>query len=179
MFADTDCSSLSLLRPVKTALGQQQYSFDPESFGVDDDNQNIKPSDIQSFQPGRWKLISGGTTELSSDITYYISSTSLNTNDGLNPDTAFATIQKFVDTAVTFNTGGHSIIGKIAHGTYEESVQLKPFYGGGRIMRLVLVLKHLFVTTLRPGIYIYRFESFSLYQSEHTSQLQPNKQAKQ
>lgn len=108
-----------------------------------------------------------------------ISSTSLNTHDGLNRDTAFATIQKFVDTAVTFNTGGHSIIGKIAHGTYEESVQLKPFYGGGRIMRLVLVLKHLFVTTLRPGIYIYRFESFSLYQSEHTSQLQPNKQAKQ
>jgi len=74
-----------------------------------------------------------GRLFLTASRTYYVNGASgANTNDGLSAGTAFATIQKAVDTVADLDLGVHNATISIAAGTYVEAITLKPLTGAGR-----------------------------------------------
>lgn len=76
--------------------------------------------------------------KLSADRTYYVRKDGDDENSGLvdNAGGAFLTIQKAVDVASDLDTNGHTVTIQVRDGTYEESVNLKPFIGDGLIQIL-------------------------------------------
>lgn len=63
--------------------------------------------------------------------TYYVSVTGDNTNDGLTPETPFATIQHAVNTVQNLDLGLHNVIIQLADGAYAENVLLRNTIGAG------------------------------------------------
>jgi hypothetical protein len=77
----------------------------------------------------------GGRELLSAPRTYYVDGASGNDgNDGLTSGTAFATIQKAVDTAASLDTGIHNVTIDVASGTYPDPVVLKSLVGAGEVI---------------------------------------------
>lgn len=66
--------------------------------------------------------------------TYYVDTAGSDSNNGLTSGTAFATIQKAVNTAANLDNQGFDVTISIAAGTYNESVQLKSFLGAGDVI---------------------------------------------
>jgi len=72
--------------------------------------------------------------KLSADRTYYISTTGLDTNDGLTAGTPFLTIQKGYDTAVEFDFNSKVVYLQCADGTYNAGLSItRPWIGGGTL----------------------------------------------
>lgn len=72
---------------------------------------------------------------LSSDRTYYVSAIGgNNSNDGLTPETSFATIQKFIDTITSIDLNGFNINCQVIPGTYNQPIQLKSVKTNGGIV---------------------------------------------
>lgn len=63
---------------------------------------------------------------------YYVSTSGNDSNDGLTSGTAFATIQKAVNVANSFNLNGYNVTIQVADGAYERVV-LPPINGSGTI----------------------------------------------
>jgi hypothetical protein len=77
----------------------------------------------------------GGRELLSAPRTYYVDGASGNDgNNGLTSGTAFATIQKAVDTAASLDTGIHNVTIDVASGTYPDPVVLKSLVGAGEVI---------------------------------------------
>lgn len=81
---------------------------------------------------GRVFFAGGGVREsLSADRTYHVDGAAgSDGNDGRSPATAFATIQKALDTVAAIDLGGHDATISVADGTYAENLVLKPLIGG-------------------------------------------------
>ncbi|MCG6857989.1 MAG: DUF2793 domain-containing protein [Salaquimonas sp.] len=78
---------------------------------------------------------SDGREQLTADRTYYISTTGSDSNDGLSAGSPFATIQKFLDTALeTLDLGGFDCVGQLADGTYDSGYLQYPQTGSGRVI---------------------------------------------
>lgn len=79
----------------------------------------------------------GGRELLTANRTYYVRTDGNNSNDGLANTSggAFLTIQKAVDVVSgTVDTGGYTVTIQVADGTYAETVSLKQFVGGGKVL---------------------------------------------
>lgn len=75
--------------------------------------------------------LAGAREMLSADRTYYVdAAVGDDTQSGLGPGAAFATIQRAVDAVATIDMAGHTAIISVAPGTYAESVSLKNLVGG-------------------------------------------------
>jgi hypothetical protein len=70
---------------------------------------------------------------LTANRTYYVSPTGNNSNDGLTPGSAFATVYKAYDVALKkLDTAGYTVTAQLADGTYNETVQISaPLVGSG------------------------------------------------
>ena len=73
--------------------------------------------------------------KLSADRTYYVRTDGSDSNNGLANTSggAFLTIQKAIDVATSFDTGGNTITINVGDGTYSAGATLKPYLGGGVI----------------------------------------------
>lgn len=73
--------------------------------------------------------------KLSADRTYYVRTDGSDSNNGLANTSggAFLTIQKAIDVATSFDTGGYTITINVGDGTYSAGATLKPHLGGGVI----------------------------------------------
>lgn len=77
--------------------------------------------------------LAGGRELLTAARTYYVNGlTGSDANNGLAPGTAFATIQKAVNTVASLDLSIYDATISIAAGTYAEEVFLKPLIGAGR-----------------------------------------------
>jgi len=86
----------------------------------------------------RWFLINSGgapAAPSAAPATLFVSTTGDDANDGLTEATAFATIQKAVDTMVSYPIpeGEFKTI-KVAAGNYTQTTSLSPFEGGGVVV---------------------------------------------
>ena len=61
---------------------------------------------------------------LTENLNYYVSTTGNNSNNGLTPSTAFATIQAAVNAARKWRMNGNSIIVNVANGTYSAGADV-------------------------------------------------------
>jgi hypothetical protein len=74
---------------------------------------------------------------LTANRTYYVSPTGSNSNDGLTPATAFATIYKAYEVALKqLDTAGYTVTAQLADGTYNETVQISAALVGGGVFAI-------------------------------------------
>lgn len=71
------------------------------------------------------------STTLSANLTYYVSPTGDDTNDGASTTTAFKSIEKAVNVASAIDLNGYGITIKLLDGTYETGARLRPYKSGG------------------------------------------------
>lgn len=77
----------------------------------------------------------GGRELLTAPRTYHVDGSAGNdANNGLSSGTAFATIQKAVDTAASLDLGVHDVTISVATGTYATPVVLKSLVGAGDVI---------------------------------------------
>lgn len=81
-------------------------------------------------------LVDGGNTideiksdVLTSDVTYYVSTTGSDSNDGLTEATAFRTIQHAIG-IIPKNLNGCIATIKVVNGTYNETLNINRYFGG-------------------------------------------------
>lgn len=74
--------------------------------------------------------------QLSADLSYYVRLDGADTNTGLvnSAAGAFRTVQKAIDVATTWDVNGKTITIFVGVGTFNESMTLKPYVGGGTIL---------------------------------------------
>ena len=99
-----------------------------------DDESVVIPADNPT--EGRFLKADGTSRKvLSGDRTYYVSVIGGNNkNDGLTPETSFATIQKFIDTITSIDLNGFNINCQVIPGNYNQSIQLKEVLTNGGIV---------------------------------------------
>jgi len=71
---------------------------------------------------------------LTAPRTYYVATTGSDTNDGLTAATPFLTIQKALDTVPSLDFNGYDVTIQLADGTYNKSLIVPYFTGGGRLV---------------------------------------------
>lgn len=133
--------------PAKTAsfLFQTAWSGRAEigMTGDDDFSLKVSPDGVSwhdaltvDRDTGRVAFPSGGVRELlAADRTYHVDAVAgSDTNDGLTGGTAFATIQKAVDTVYgTLDLNGHDVTIQLAAGTHNGFTAVNPQVGAGTI----------------------------------------------
>lgn len=92
------------------------------------------PADVQDFNDNFDSIdaeLSERVKKSSMAITYYVSTTGSDTNDGLTSGTAFKTIQHAID--ILPQVVNHAVLINILSGTYDEAVNLYGYSGYGGI----------------------------------------------
>ncbi len=124
-----------------SVLFQTGFSGRAEFGTTGDDDWHVKVSPdgstwyealIVDRNTGRVTFPSGGVRrQLTANTTWYVNAaTGSDSNDGLTPGTAFATITKAVKTVIATDLNTFNATIQIAAGTYTESLYLEPLQGG-------------------------------------------------
>lgn len=91
------------------------------------------PADSRYSLAGHTHAPQSARALITSNITFYVSSSGNNSNDGLSQGAPLLTIQEAIDRAVSYDLGTHDITIQIANGTYTTNQTLKSIIGAGTI----------------------------------------------
>src|SRR6476646_2875498 len=107
------------------------YLFNSSSSATTDDDAVVAPT----TGPGRWFRKSSGREVLTSDRTYYVSTTGDDSNDGLTSGTPFLTIPKAIAAVASLDLKIYNPNIQLADGTYTitSEISLKQLTGAGTV----------------------------------------------
>jgi len=107
---------------LKKPLGNENYNIENQNGNMDIIEENFIEIDSSLAETPKKTL---------ADITYYVATTGLDTNDGLTVETAFKTIQYAIDNLP--QAINHSIYINVSAGTYSEDINILGFIGKGSL----------------------------------------------
>ena len=83
---------------------------------------------------GRVRFPAGGTREmLDGERTYHVASGGNDAASGLDPQSAFATLQRAINAALALDANGHAVTIALADGTHAGAAMSRPMFDGGTL----------------------------------------------